>query len=389
VGDAIALAEKSNANLQPELMTSDDRRALLAEYTRLEKLAAYGRTVLAIDDAEEMARVTGTSVGKAKATAETAKALRDQDEVADAFAGGDISFDQAAEIAKAERAKPGSATELLKTAETQSFQVLRERARKVVLEAEQRRGLGERQREARSARSYGDELGMVNIHLRLPPHVGTPLVNRAEAEAGRLFRAAKKEGREEPFDRHLADAYAGMLSGSSVKGNSRRAELVVLVSHEVAKRGWTDVRPGEVCKIPGVGPVAPEVAREIAENAFLTGVFYDGKDLRHMKRWTRSTPVEVKLALQLGKPPEFDGIKCVDCGKRFRTEDDHVDPHCGGGFASTDNLDHRCGPCHKAKTERDRKAGKLKPRAPDAERGREADKPTPRKPDAERGPPRG
>jgi hypothetical protein len=117
-----------------------------------------------------------------------------------------------------------------------------------------------------------------------------------------------------------------MLSGSSVKGNSQRAELVVLVSHEVARRGWTDVKDSEVCKIPGMGPVPPEVARDIAADAFLTGIFYDGKDLRNIKRWTRNTPVEVRLALQLGEPPDFDGIKCVDCGKRFRNEDDHVIP---------------------------------------------------------------
>jgi hypothetical protein len=59
---------------------------------------------------------------------------------------------------------------------------------------------------------------------------------------------------------------------------------VVLVSHEVATRGWTDVREGEMCQIPGVGPVAPAVAKEIAHDAFLTGVFFDGKDLRHMRR---------------------------------------------------------------------------------------------------------
>jgi hypothetical protein len=53
-----------------------------------------------------------------------------------------------------------------------------------------------------------------------------------------------------------------------VRGPARRAELVVLVSHEVARRGWTEVGEGEVCKIPGIGPVFPEVAREIAQDAF-------------------------------------------------------------------------------------------------------------------------
>ncbi len=71
---------------------------------------------------------------------------------------------------------------------------------------------------------------------------------------------------------------AALLSGSA-KGRARRPKLVVLVSHEVARRGWTDVRAGEVCKLPGIGPVAPEVAREIAQDAFVSGVLYDGTDL--------------------------------------------------------------------------------------------------------------
>jgi HNH endonuclease len=201
---------------------------------------------------------------------------------------------------------------------------------------------------------------MINIHLSLEPHIGTPIVNRAEAEAARLYREAKRDDRAEPFDRHLADAYAALMSGSG-GGRSKRPELVVLVSDEVAKRGWKNVKPGEHCKIPGVGPVSPKAAKEIAQDAFLTGVFFDGKDLRNMRRWTRNTPVEVRIALELGEPPGFDGIRCVDCGNRFRTENDHVEPHSALGPASTDNLKPRCWSCHKQKTERDRRAGKLKP----------------------------
>jgi hypothetical protein len=87
-----------------------------------------------------------------------------------------------------------------------------------------------------------------------------------------------------------------MLSDASTPGRSRRPELVVLISHEVIKRGWRDVREGETCKIPGIGPVSPEVARSIAQDAFITGVFYDGKDLRHLRRWTRNIPIEVLVA---------------------------------------------------------------------------------------------
>jgi hypothetical protein len=152
---------------------------------------------------------------------------------------------------------------------------------------------------------------MVHIHVALEPHVGTPFVNRAEATATRLHRTARRAGRPGAFERHLADAYGGIL-GSTTPTRSRRPELVILVSPGVATRGWRDVRPGEVCKISGVGPVAPDTAKKIAADAFLTGIFYNGTDLRHMRRWTRNPPIEVLIALELGTPPEFDGIKCAD-----------------------------------------------------------------------------
>jgi hypothetical protein len=356
------LLEKVNADLEPELLTVEGAHAGLARYAHLERLASYGRTVLArkVADASEIARTTGTSIGRAKEAMETGKRLRDADEVDTALKTGTISFEQAAEIARTEESRPGSAPELIDVATNAPFHVLRDRSRRIRLEAEQHRDLPARQHAARGARSHTDELGMIDVHLRFEPHIGTPIVTRAEAEASRRFRKAKKEDRAEPFERHLCDAYAAMLQGSSVKGPSRRPELVVLVSHEVAKRGWKDVREGELCKIPGVGPVSPRVAKEIADDAFISGVLYDGRDLRHFRRWTRNVPIGVRLALELGEPPAFDGIACTDCGNRFRTETDHVDPHVALGPASVDNLEPRCWSCHKAKTERDRRAGKLR-----------------------------
>jgi hypothetical protein len=106
------------------------------------------------------------------------------------------------------------------------------------------------------------------------------------------------------------------LAGAG-KARGRRPELVVLVSHEVATRGWSEVREGQVCKIPGVGPVAPEVGREIAGDAFLSGVFYDGTDLRHFARWTRNIPLAVLLALELGEPPPSTGFAVSTAATAF------------------------------------------------------------------------
>ena len=369
--EAIKQIEKSNIDLEPEVMDAPWVRELLSRYAKAEKLVSYGKTMLAakLDDATVVARASGVSLGKAKAAVDTGNSLKEADEVREAFKSGELSVDQAAEISRAEQASPGSSTELLQVAQDESFQALREKSRKVVLEAEQHRGLAQRQHQARRARSYRDELGMIAINLLLEPHVGVPLVNRAETEAGRLFRAAKQDGRSEPFERCLADAYACLLSSTGTTVPARKPELVVLVSHEITKRGWKDVREGEVCKIPGVGPISPQRAREIARDAFLSGLFYDGRDLRHFHRWTRNTPVAVLTALQLGEPPEFDGVKCIDCGRRFRNEKEHSEPHVAGGFASTTNLKWRCYGCHQNKTAEDRKKGKLTPPDPDAERG--------------------
>jgi hypothetical protein len=204
--EAAALVEKANSNLDPELVRVEEARTLLDAYAKVERLASYGRAVLArrVDAAAAVARAMGTSMGQAKKAVETGAVLVDAPTVGDALARGVVSLDQANEIAKAEQARPGSAGDLLTVAKEESFHVLREKARKVRLEAEQSRGLGERQNEARSARSYSDELGMVNIHLCLQPHVGTPIVNRADAEADRLYRAAKSNGEAEPFERHLS-----------------------------------------------------------------------------------------------------------------------------------------------------------------------------------------
>ena len=258
VQEANELLEKANADLEPELLSAPAARELLETYARAQRLAAFGVASLArkLNDASEVARVTGSSMGKGKATVVTGRALTSADELNDALQQGDISLDQAAEIALAENSCPGAAKEMVGVAQEEPFHVLKDKARKVKLEAEQHQDLARRQHAARCARSYSDDLGMVHVHLALEPHVGTPIVARAEAEAARLARTARRNDSPEPFERHQADAYAALLCGSG-KGRVKRPELVVLVSHDVATRGWRDVREGELCKIPGSGRCPP------------------------------------------------------------------------------------------------------------------------------------
>jgi hypothetical protein len=275
----------------------------------------------------------------------------------EALRRAEVSFEQAQEIARTEAVAPGSAGLLVDIARRSKFHVLKEEARKIRLETLKGPGLEERQREARYFHHRVTDLGMIHIEGELEPHIGTPIVNRLEAEARRLARAGN---REEPFDRYLADALPELFSGGGTA--SGRTEMVVLVSYPVAERGWSHVEDDEICKIPGVGPIDPEVARRICSDAFLSGVFFDGTDLRQIKRWGRSVPAPIRTALNLGDPPDFDGVKCVDCGNRFWIELDHQVPHSAGGPISMRNSKHRCWRCHQKKTLADRRAGR--PRRP-------------------------
>jgi 5-methylcytosine-specific restriction endonuclease McrA len=101
------------------------------------------------------------------------------------------------------------------------------------------------------------------------------------------------------------------------------------------------------------------VARRLAEHAFVKGLVHDGVRIETIKHFGRHIPAELRTALDLGGPPDFDGVICVDCGTRHHIQYDHVDPVANGGPTTRANLSGRCWDCHAQKTERDRQAGLL------------------------------
>ena len=339
-------------------------RRLVAAYGTLVKLGSAGGASAArlLGDPGTLARATGTSMGKAREAIKTARQAERTPALAEALRAGELSLDQATEITKTESAVPGSTGRLLgRVRGGAPFHVLRENARRLRLEAQDPQNLARQQHEARYLRHGVTDMGTIRFEAELEPHVGMPLLSRLQAEAKRLSRKAKAA---EPFERYLADALPALLDR---KGPGKgRTEMVVLVSHGVAERGWNDVRDEEFCKIPGVGPISPETAKRIAGNAFLTGLFYDGRDLRHIRRWGGRIPAEIRIALNLGDPPEFEGRRCVDCGNRYFLETDHDEPRAAGGETALDNLRDRCDSCHDKKTARDREAGLLRPQRPPA-----------------------
>ncbi len=245
--------------------------------------------------------------------------------------------------------------------------------------------------------------------LQLEPVVGVALLARIQVEADRLHREARRKGSTEPWAAHAADAVASILAsglgwtppaadapaaagaapdaggaagepaeaaGEAAGESSAAAEPAVPVSPSVPavskSRGGrradvvfvVDLRtfrsgahPESMCHVVGGGPVPAAVVREMAKDAFLKVVFHDGVNIHTVTHVGRYQPAELRTALELGGPPDFDGVRCSECGNRFGLEWDHVEPICVGGVTSFANEDAKCWRCHDNKSRRERQAG--------------------------------
>ena len=276
-----------------------------------------------------------------------------------ALAAGEVSLAQAGEITRTEAECPGSAPELLDLAKRSGLAPVREEARRMRLAAISAEELAGRQHKARSFRHWIDELGMTRFSGALCPLDGVAIMNRLDAEADRIHRAARREGSDEPREAHAADALVKMMSEGG-RGKAGRADVVIVCDLDAYRRGHAE--EGEACHVVGGSPVPVKVVRDlINEDAFVKAVTRDGVRIDTVVHYGRHISTELRTALELGEPPDFGGVVCIEpgCGRRYGIEWDHVNPVANNGPTSFENLEPRCRPCHWSKTERDRKAGLL------------------------------
>lgn len=122
------------------------------------------------------------------------------------------------------------------------------------------------------------------------------------------------------------------------------ATVHVRVDHAALVRGY--VEPGELCEIPGVGPVPVEVARRLAVDSILSVLVTDGVDVTTVAHSGRTIPEALRRALV-----ERDPVCVVPgCDTRNDLEFDHIRPFAEGGPASLANLARLCHWHHYLKT---------------------------------------
>jgi hypothetical protein len=167
------------------------------------------------------------------------------------------------------------------------------------------------------------------------------------------FRKARASGKHESSEAYAADGLVAMSAAvtsgdvtAPTKPGWPRGELIVLVNLESLRRG--SVRPGEVCEIPGVGPVPIDVARELFGEALLKLVIRDGTDIRTVVHAGRHPTAEQRTAIFVR-----DGGRCVrsTCDRKI-DEIDHVEPWAETKHTTLDELAGLCSGDHDLKTYR-------------------------------------
>ncbi len=303
----------------------------------------------AADAVASVAKTLGVGTGVVRGAIETAK-KRDGLAATDRMVReGRLSAKETQLIAGAAAKNPAAEESLLAISE-QGLVPLKDacvRARAAVEDPAERAKRHHRQREWRS---WTDADGMFVGRFRFAPEVGGLVKAKIDDQVQRIFRARKAGTDHESLDAYAADAVAECLlteptaetagTGSSVP----HAYVHIVVDHGALIRGGT--ADGEICEIPGVGPVDVAWVKELLGSAFLTAVIKKGKDILTVAHLGRHVPAEVMTALLVnGRECDVEG-----CNHRGYLERDHIDDHANGGPTSFANLRWLCYRHHRHKT---------------------------------------
>ena len=353
-------------DLEPARLTGKTAATLVEEFAAIENLAAAGKTLCGGRVAESgawqssgersaahwMAKTTGTSVGAAVSSIETASRLAELPVTDKAVRAGNLSQDQATEIASAAAASPASEDKLLHVAERDSFHGLKETCAKVKAAAlPDERERYERIHKRRRLRHWTDADGAFRLDALLTPDKGAVVLAALEPIKERAFTDARKQGRREPFEAYAADAFIEACEhvrdcDADPVCKSPGAKVHVIVDHAALTRG--EVADGETCEIAGVGPVPVATAQALAADAFLSALISDGTDIQAVSHMGRKVTARQRTALiARGKRCEVPGC---DCTRGLQI--DHTTDHAKGGPTKLDNLVWLCPHHHYLKTHR-------------------------------------
>ena len=336
-------------------MTGDDTRRAVDELGVIRRLAEalLAKTAKRVAErtaksepnaAAAVARSLGVTPGEVRAAIGTAAQLERLPATDAAVRAGRLSPGQAKMIADTASKNPAAAPELLAAAEL-GLVPLRDACIAARARVEDPGARRKRHHRARELRMWTDADGMVAGRFRLSPETGAQVKAKIDAEVQHIFRA-RKGGEHERHDAYAADALAAFVLNPTERGakHDPNATVHIVIDHGALMR--SSAADGEVCEIPGVGPVDVNWVRELLGSAFLTAIITRGKDITTVAHLGRHVPAEIQTALIVsGRECDIEG-----CYQRGHLERDHDHGYAKGGPTAYWNMRWFCSGDHRRKT---------------------------------------
>jgi hypothetical protein len=386
---AIEIISSFVSNFDPGRYSADDTATLVSWFCRAERLCGAGKTLAAARVAESnrpeqsghktaadwLASVTGQPLGQAIDDLKLGAALAHQPDLDTAYRGGRLSRPGATLVAGATEINPARGKDLVTEAENDTWRQLRERCLRARAEGQSAEEAARRAaalHKARRCRTWTDADGSFRLDASLTPEAGATLAASLSAESARHFERARKEGARESRDAYTADALVALVTGRGIIGRPSKAvspedgetdagterpgprrsldpkALVTLrVDLDALRRGT--VGTGEVCEIPGVGPVSVDTARGLMGDALFHLVITNGVDVTTICHLGRSIPTALRRAVV-----DRDRTCVVPgCDVAQGLEMDHWGlSFIDGGPATLENVARLCSHHHYLRTHR-------------------------------------
>ncbi|MGZ6967987.1 MAG: hypothetical protein ACXVKN_09640 [Acidimicrobiia bacterium] len=357
--ESIEVLRDIAAVLDPSVLDGAEAMQIVEQASELERLAGAVRILAAgrvaqtgawigpdgafRDAGDWMASVTGTTIGRAKATLQTAERLNALPETRAALRAGALSEVKVDAIASAATADPRAESTLLASASTEGVRGLKNACARVEAAASTKQM--ERYEAVRAVRSLrhrriSDVEGL--LEMRGPIELTSGVMAALQPIETDLFDQARASGRREHPDTLAFDALVQMSDEAAdvalqASGNRAPATIVVRVDGPALTRGTT--QPGEICEIVGVGPVPVAIARKLMGDSILKVLVHDATDVLAISHAGRTIPTRMRTALE-----ELFPECCIEgCHVNRHLEIDHNVPISEGGPTALWNLTR---PCH-------------------------------------------
>jgi len=318
--------------------------------------------------------VSGGSPGEAQRTLEAADGLVEHPELDRAVRAGEITSEQAGEIARVTKDHPEAVAGLIGKAKSLGYKGFREACRQVALSSHSReedQAKARRQRESSYFRAYMESDGMGRLDGRLAPLEFAKFRSLFSPFEREAFDHARQQGRHDSDNRYRVDALIAMAqaahdntttpAGDPVEQPDEHlplpetdpaskpkrrlpATVIAVIDHAIFERGHA--LPGERHYIEGIGPVPVSVFEELMQDAILAAVITKGTDIARAVHLGRHPTALQRTALHVRDP------HCVipGCEQTEHLEIDHIPEYAQTHHTTLPELARECQLHHDQRT---------------------------------------